>query len=143
MLSTAQDYRPGVFSEQIHAWQATLDEHAIVFTTHPKNEPHEDTRWPDSDGYWTGIGFDAACRAARCGGDLHLRAAVRAARAAPRSLRLPRLHARVLPAGALRRGRADGHWTFGRKGDGYVALWSQRAVRLARRTIPSVSSRVG
>ena len=56
MLSTAQDYRPGVFSEQIHAWQATLDEHAIVFTTHPKNEPHEDTRWLDSDGYWTGSG---------------------------------------------------------------------------------------
>ena len=56
MLSTAQDYRKGLFSEQTHTWQATLDEHAIVFTTHPKNEPQVGTQWPDEDGYWTGNG---------------------------------------------------------------------------------------
>ena len=56
MLSTAQDYRPGVFSEQSHSWQATLDEHAIVFTTQPKNEPQKGTQCPDGDGYWTGTG---------------------------------------------------------------------------------------
>src|SRR5690606_15067659 len=56
LRSTAQDYRPGAFAEQVHAWQATLDEHAVVFTTHPKNEPQIGTEWPDSDGYWTGSG---------------------------------------------------------------------------------------
>ena len=39
MLSSAQDYRPGCFGQQYHAWQATLDEDAVVFTTLPGNEP--------------------------------------------------------------------------------------------------------
>ena len=56
MLSTAQSYRPGKASEQHHISQATLDEQAIVFTTHPKNEPQSGTQWPDDDGYWTGNG---------------------------------------------------------------------------------------
>lgn len=56
MLSTAQSYRPGDFGEQYHAWQATLDEEAVVFTTHPTNEPEVGTEWPDSDGCWTGTG---------------------------------------------------------------------------------------
>ena len=43
MLSSAQDYRPGCFGEQYHAWQATLDEDAVVFTTHPKDEPERGT----------------------------------------------------------------------------------------------------
>ena len=65
MLSTAQSYRPGTPSEQHHVSQATLDEHAIVFTTHPKNEPQSGTQWPDDDGYWTGNGIAAPRRAAR------------------------------------------------------------------------------
>ena len=56
MLSTAQSYRPGKAIEQHHISQATLDESAIVFTTHPKNEPQSGTQWPDDDGYWTGNG---------------------------------------------------------------------------------------
>ena len=56
MLSTAQSFRPGRASEQHHISQATLDENAIVFTTHPKNEPQSGTQWPDADGYWTGNG---------------------------------------------------------------------------------------
>jgi len=35
MLSTVQDYNPGLRSNQIHTWQATLSGTAIVFTTHP------------------------------------------------------------------------------------------------------------
>src|SRR5207344_2049272 len=56
MLSTAQDHRFGMFAEQHHAWQATLGADAIVFTTHPKNEPQAGTEWPDDDGYFTGTG---------------------------------------------------------------------------------------
>ena len=47
--------------------QATLDEQAIVFTTHPKNEPQSGTQWPDDDGYWTGNGSLPRARStARC-----------------------------------------------------------------------------
>ncbi|MBA3282409.1 MAG: hypothetical protein H0U29_09290, partial [Acidimicrobiia bacterium] len=38
MLSTAQDWRPGERGDQNHAWQATLDPDALVFTTHPRDD---------------------------------------------------------------------------------------------------------
>ena len=59
MLSTVADFRPGTYADQHHVWQATLDEDAIVFTTHPKNEPFEGAdSWPDDDGCWTERGND-------------------------------------------------------------------------------------
>ncbi|MCO5317534.1 MAG: hypothetical protein M9942_03760 [Microthrixaceae bacterium] len=54
MLSSAVDYRPGQFGHQYHAWQATLGEDAIAFTTSPGNEPREGDRWEDGDLYWNG-----------------------------------------------------------------------------------------
>jgi hypothetical protein len=52
MLSTAQDYLKTMGGDQHHIWQATLDNQAIVFTTHPGG-------YKDSapDGYWHGNGF--------------------------------------------------------------------------------------
>ena len=119
MLSTAQDHRFGMFAEQHHAWQATLGADAIVFTTHPKNEPQTGTEWPDDDGYWTGTGSMPASAAAGARRDPRLRPRVRAAGRRPaRSVRLPRLHACLLPAGVLRRrdhGRALGLRSQGRR----------------------------
>ena len=43
-------------SRAYHAWQATLDEDAVVFTTLPGNEPRPGDRWDDADLYWSGIG---------------------------------------------------------------------------------------
>jgi hypothetical protein len=54
MLSSVQDYRPGCFGRQYHAWQATLDEDAVVFATNPGNEPRPRDRWVDADLYWNG-----------------------------------------------------------------------------------------
>ena len=54
MLSSAIDYRPGEFGHQYHAWQATLGERAIAFTTSPGNAPLENEAWPDADLYWNG-----------------------------------------------------------------------------------------
>jgi len=132
MLSTAQHHRPGMFADQHHAWQATLDERAIVFTTHPKNEPEIGSEWPDGDGYWTGTGSMPASAQ-------HGTAAIHFYR--------PAFEAPG-PTGAL--GAFDylalthayfpqehfdevvtdsgGHWVFGRRGDGYVGLWSERPV---------------
>jgi hypothetical protein len=125
MLSTAQDYRPGMFGEQYHAWQATLDEHAIVFTTHPKNEPQPNTQWPDDDGYWTGTGSMPRSAQYRT-----VSINIYAPQFTPPGPPLDSFgyldytHA-YFPQERFDEVVRDGHWTFGRKGNGYVALWSQ------------------
>jgi hypothetical protein len=125
MLSSALDYRPGAFGEQYHAWQATLDEHAIVFTTLPRNLPQQGTQWPDSDGYWTGTG--AMPRSAQDDNvGIHIYAPAFASQ--PPGLLdhfqyLDYTHA-YFPTEMFDEVVRDGHWTFGRKGDGFVALYS-------------------
>ena len=129
MLSTAQDHRPGMFGEQYHAWQATLDEHAVVFTTHPRNEPQEGTEWPDDDGYWTGTG--SMPRSAQHGtAAIHVYAPGFEPPGPPldRFSYLGYTHA-YFPQEHFDEVVTDGHWTFGRRGDGYVGLWSMRPVR--------------
>ena len=125
MLSTAQDYRPGVFSEQTHSWQATLDEHAIVFTTHPKNEPQQGTEWPDDDGYWTGTG--SMPRSAQHGTvsiNIYNPQFTPLGPPLDSFSYLDYTHA-YFPQEKFDEVVQRGNWTFGRKGNGYVALWSQ------------------
>jgi hypothetical protein len=127
MLSSALDYRPGAFGEQYHAWQATLDERAIVFTTHPKNLPQQGTEWPDSDGYWTGTG--SMPRSAQDENvAIHIYAPAFASQAAgllEHFQYLDSTHA-YFPTEHFDEVVRDGNWTFGRKGDGFVALYSWR-----------------
>jgi hypothetical protein len=126
MLSTAQSYRPGDFSEQAHISQATLDEHAIVFTTHPKNEPESGTQWPDEDGYWTGNG--SLPRAAQQGAvsmSLYAPAFTPAGPPLDRFGYLNYTHA-YFPQERFDQVVQQGGWTFGKRGNGYVALWSWR-----------------
>ena len=132
MLSTAQHHRPGMFADQHHAWQATLDERAIVFTTHPKNEPEIGSEWPDGDGYWTGSGSMPAS-AQHGSAAIHL---YRPAFDAPGSddalgafdyldfthAYFPQEHFDEVITDV------DGHWVFGRRADGYVGVWSERKV---------------
>lgn len=129
MLSTAQDYRFGMYGDQQHAWQATLDEHAVVFTTHPKNEPQEGTQWPDSDGYWTGSG--SLPRSAPHGtAAIHLYAPTFEPPGPPLDQfgYLDYTHA-YFPQEHFDEVLTEGSWTVGRRGDGYVALYSARPVR--------------
>jgi hypothetical protein len=127
MLSTALDYRPGSFGEQYHAWQATLDERAIVFTTLPRNEPQIGTQWPDEDGYWTGTGAMPRSAQDRNVG-IHLYAPAFAS-PGPGALEhfsyLNETHA-YFPQERFDEVERAGHWTFGKRGDGYVALYSWR-----------------
>ena len=129
MLSTAQDYRPG------HVLASSTTPGRRPSTSTPssspptrRTSPRSGTEWPDADGYWTGTG--SMPRSAQHGRGGHPPLRTRSSPpgpAAPRAFGYLRLHPRLLPAGALRRGRAaTGGWTFGRKGDGYVALWSWR-----------------
>lgn len=130
MLSTVQDHRPGVYAEQQHTWQATLDARAAVFTTHPKSEPQEGTRWPDTDGYWNGTG--SAPRSVQHGrAALHLYSpAFPSQGEGPLSAFtwLPYTHA-WFPTERFDLVTSEAGWTFGRRGDGYVGLWSWRPVR--------------
>ena len=144
MLSTAQDYRRGCFGNQYHAWQATLDEDAVVFTTHPENEPRTGTsRWPDADGYWSGTG--SMPKSAQHGtAAIHLYAPAFASPTGPpldAFQYLPYTHA-YFPTERFDEVRQVGNWTIGRYGDGYVALWSWRPTRW-RAHDPARSSRTG
>src|SRR5690606_28012973 len=136
MLSTAQDYRKGLRGSQTHTWQATLGEHAIVFTTHPAYLPvpegspiPPDWNWQREDepgpGYWTGEGSQP--RAAQYKN-------VAIAIYAPQYLSGTPLvldnfmyreetHA-YFPQAHFDEVTQIGNWTFGRKGSGYVALYS-------------------
>jgi len=114
-----------VFGEQYHAWQATLDEHALVFTTHAKNEPQSGTKWPDEDGYWTGTGSMPRSAQFRT-----VSINIYAPQFDPPGPPLDSFgyldytHA-YFPQEKFDEVVRDGHWTFGRKDNGYVALWSQ------------------
>ncbi len=127
MLSTAQDYRKGMLGEQHHISQATLDDNAIVFTTSPKNDPLPTVRWPDDDGYFTGNG--ALPRAAQHG---TVSMSLYAPQYVPNGVLPARLgyidktHA-YFPQERFDEVVQHGNWTFGRKGNGYVALYSWRA----------------
>jgi hypothetical protein len=128
MLSSVQDHRPGCFGDQYHAWQATLDEDAVVFTTHPGNEPREgEDRWPDGDLYWSGA--VTMPRTAQHGAAvINLYAPQYPAPAGPpldAFSYLDYTHA-YFPTERFDEVREQDGWTFGRRGDGYVALWSWR-----------------
>lgn len=128
MLSCAQDYRRGTAGFQHHAWQATLDERAVVFTTHPGNGPSPDAGdYLDKDRYWTGSAtLPRSVQHRRVG--LH---AYEPAFAPPGPGMLeafdyePYTHA-FFPTEHFDEVRRDGHWTLGRRHDAYVALWSWR-----------------
>ncbi|MET1001139.1 MAG: hypothetical protein ABWZ15_04955 [Acidimicrobiia bacterium] len=129
MLSTAQDYRPGVFGDQYHAWQATFDERALVFTTHPKNEPETGSEWPDRDGYWTGSG--SIPRSAQHGAaGIHVYSPQFEPAGPPLDQfgYLDYTHA-YFPQEHFDEVVTAGPWTFGRKGDGFIGLWSMRPTR--------------
>ena len=128
MLSTAQSYRPGCAGFQHHVSQATLDEHAIVFTNHPGNPPSADPGdYRDDDRYWTGSA--TLPRAVQ-----HGRAVIQLYSPAFASSDLDVLagfayldetHA-YFPTERFDEVHRDGRWTIGRRRDGYVGVWSWR-----------------
>ncbi len=134
MLSTAQDYRPGDFGMQYHAWQATLDPDAFVFATGPTNDVNEspNLEWPDSDGYWTGGVQPRSAQVERVG--IHLYAPQFESPDAPPLDEFayePYTHA-FFPREHFDEVASRDGWTIGRRDDGYVALFSWRDTRWQR-----------
>jgi hypothetical protein len=128
MLSCAQGYRPGTAGFQHHIWQATLDERAVVFATHPGNGPTSNAGdYLDHDRYWTGSATLPRSVQHQCVG-VH---AFEPAFASPGPGLLesfsyePYTHA-YFPTEHFDEVRREGHWTLGRRRGAYVALWSWR-----------------
>jgi len=137
MLSTAQDYRKGVRGSQTHTWQATLSERAMVFATHPGYRPVEeggevppDWNWQREDepgpGYWTGEGAQPRSAQHENVG-ITIYSPQYVGGGVPGFDFLDETHA-YFPVAHFDEVVRDGHWTFGRKDDAYVALWSWRPV---------------
>lgn len=129
MLSTAQDWRKGQRSEQVHVTQATLDPDALVFTNHPgKDAPlTEQAARSDSSYYWTG-----QASAPRSVQHEQVNVSIYAPQydSTPGSP-IPYLEYENVTHGFFPTEHFDevveqDGWVVGRKGDGYVALWSWR-----------------
>ena len=133
MLSSAVDYRAGSFASQIHTWQATLDANALVFTNHPFRPIIAAQDWgfdEEQGGYWTGeASIPRAAQHENVG--IYVYAPQYAMRnAAPFDYFRwePYTHA-YFPQDRFDEVVQEGSWTFGRLGDGYVALYSWRPTR--------------
>ncbi|QFU75451.1 hypothetical protein EY643_07160 [Halioglobus maricola] len=116
MLSSAQDYRPSYGGDQHHIWQATLDDEAVCFTTHPGG-------WGDKapDGFWHGNGFMPRALQHR-----NVAAIIYNTPRAPTILLAETLeftHA-FFPQERFDTVVKRGNWVFGEKGDGFIALYS-------------------
>lgn len=130
MLSSALDYRKGLRGAQVHSWQATLDANALVFTNHPALPLAQSTDWlddPEDGGYWNGEAtLPRSAQHENVGIFIY----------APQYPQVndppldsftyqPMTHA-FFPQDRFDQVAQDGNWTFGRLGDGYVALYSYR-----------------
>ncbi|RJP17694.1 MAG: hypothetical protein C4520_15905 [Candidatus Abyssobacteria bacterium SURF_5] len=120
MLSAALDYKKGFGGDQHHIWQATLSEDAVVFTTHPGSLTH---RSPD---YWTGSGF--LPRVAMHKNVLICIYRISSTPGLYMKNKYNFTHA-FFPKHHFDEVAEVAGWTFGRTGNGYIALYSQNGYR--------------
>ncbi len=139
MLSSVVDHRPGDAMDQSHAWQATVDADALVFTTHPTATPGTPGRGEDS-GYWTGTA--SMPRSAQ-----HERVAIHCYWPGYEPIDVSSLGVSIdyldethafFPQERFDEVVQRDGWTIGRRGDGYVALWSLLPTEW--RTTPVITS---
>lgn len=126
MLSTAQDWRAGQRTESALVSQATLNGAASVFTTLPKGAAPGQSG--SGGGYWSGDG--AAPRAAQVDDTvISIYAPQYDSAGVNGPLGYQTYTHAFFPQDRFDQVVQRDGWTFGRKGDGYVALWSWRPTR--------------
>lgn len=111
ILSSAQDFRPGERGYQHHIWQASMGKGALVFTSHPGSE--DETSRPN---FWIGNG-----RLPRVAQHRNLLVCIHRI---PEGDEYPFSHAYV-PKAAFDDLREQNGWIMTRKGNGFLALFSQ------------------
>ena len=129
-LASVLDHRFGQMRDQIHAWQAAVDPEAFVFTTHPLTDlpEGEDWRGDDKPGYWTGeASIPRSAQHERTGIHIYQPAWDETTDELLWTVFPYRdfTHAFVPQERFDEVVEQDG-WTFARKGDGWIALWSWR-----------------
>ena len=129
-LASVLDHRFGEMRDQVHAWQAAIDEDAMVFTTHPLTPPKVTEDWNDDDdpGYWTGeASMPRSAQHRRTAVHIYQPAWSEATDATLWSVfpYRPFTHAFV-PQDRFDDVRQEGNWTIVAKDGGYIALWSWR-----------------
>ncbi|MEW6201097.1 MAG: hypothetical protein AB1546_03920 [bacterium] len=122
MLSSAQDYRPGGLGNQHHIWQATLGADAVVFVNNP-GSMDDGSRTPT---FWGGS--NRLPRVAQYKNALICLFNIENKKALGERDLFLFTHA-YFPRHAFDRVDTDGHWVFAQKGDGYIALYSDKAIR--------------
>ncbi|MEZ4267732.1 MAG: glycoside hydrolase family 88 protein [Myxococcota bacterium] len=119
-LAGGQDYKPGLWGAQTLMWRATLDADAFVLTVAPGGLALDSTDVNINDP-WNG-GWNPRVT-------LHKNVGVIQYHRGPMAPFLTSLvegdrsHA-YFPRAAFDEVQQVGHWTFGKKGEAYVALWS-------------------
>ena len=129
-LASVLDHRFGEMRDQVHIWQAAIDEDAMVFTTHPLTPPKVTEDWNDdeSPGYWTGeASMPRSAQYRRTAVHIYQPAWSEATDAVLWSVFPYRqfTHAFV-PQDRFDEVRQVGNWTIVTKDGGYIALWSWR-----------------
>ena len=121
MLASVIDHRFGDAGDQVHAWQATLGPDTTVFTIHPNKES-------PSDGYWVGTAsMPKTAQKERAA--IHIYSPSYASPSDPilgPAFSYLQYTRAWFPQDRFDEVRQANGWTLGRKGDGYVALWSER-----------------
>lgn len=109
-------FRPGVYGYQQHMWYAALSAACVVFANHPGSTVDLDSMRP---GYWYGNGVMPALRQR---GDTLL-----AVYSIPREHPVSFTHL-YWPARQFETSSQEGHWLFGKRGKGYLAVWCSGAL---------------
>jgi hypothetical protein len=129
VLSTVQKYRPGANAGQVHAWNLTIDPETMVFTTHPMIPPEPPSRWIGRDegepGNWTGTASMPAS-AQHENVAIHLYSPAYSDGGTLGFFDFEAETHAWWPQDRFDETLQSGRWTFGRKGDVYVALFSWR-----------------
>jgi hypothetical protein len=126
ILSSAQDYRKGDKGYQQHIWQAALDPYAVVFVTNPDSLKEDDG---DRPSYWSSQG-----RLPRTGQVRNVLIALYDIDRYPSPSIFEARHYAFTHAyfpiwafdEVVVANGDQGGWIFGRKGQGYIALYSHQ-----------------
>ena len=124
-LAGAQDFKPGMWGPQTIIWKATLDADAFTLTTFPGGivAPGTEELEVEANDPWTGGWYPRAT--------LHRNVGVFQYRRMPVHEDYEEMaggnytHA-WFPRDGFDEVREEGHWVIGRKGEGYLALWTHQ-----------------
>ncbi len=125
-LAGAQDHKPAYWASQTQMWQATLDSEAYVFTSYPSDLANAGLD-VELAGEWIGSWMPRGTFHHNVGVLQYRRQEVPLADAYISS---DHTHA-FFPRNRFDEIAEQGQWVFGRKGDGYVALYSDNPISWA------------